>query len=86
MTGRTRCGRCRRVFDRTADPGHAELDGAEPGAQTDVMAAIGDMITYDGGETLSRHAENLCDNDAAQCGSGSTGAVSEPVRRGQQPC
>jgi cyclase len=30
----------------------AELDGAEPGADLDLVAAIGDMITYNGGEPL----------------------------------
>ncbi len=35
---------------------YAELDGAAPGAPIDVMAAIGDMITYNGGEPLSCHA------------------------------
>lgn len=32
---------------------YAELDGAAPGAQIDVMAAIGDMITLNGGKPLS---------------------------------
>jgi cyclase len=35
---------------------YAELDGAAPGAPIDVMAAIGDMIAYNGGEPLSCHA------------------------------
>ncbi|WP_133902832.1 MBL fold metallo-hydrolase [Actinophytocola oryzae] len=35
---------------------YAELDGAEPGAQIDVMAAIGDMITLNGGRPLTCHA------------------------------
>ncbi|MGB3441566.1 MAG: MBL fold metallo-hydrolase [Actinophytocola sp.] len=35
---------------------YAELDGAEPGAPIDVMAAIGDMITYNGGKPLSCQA------------------------------
>jgi cyclase len=35
---------------------YAELDGAEPGAQIDVMAAIGDMIAYNGGRPLSCRA------------------------------
>lgn len=35
---------------------YAELDGAEPGAQIDVLAAIGDMIAYNGGKPLSCHA------------------------------
>jgi len=35
---------------------YAELDGAEPGAPIDVMAAIGDMIAYNGGKPLSCHA------------------------------
>lgn len=35
---------------------YAELDGAAPGAQIDVMAAIGDMITFNGGKPLSCHA------------------------------
>ena len=48
-----------RDAERTAGDLHrayAELDGAAPGAPIDVMAAIGDMITYDGGEPLSCHA------------------------------
>jgi cyclase len=32
---------------------YAELDGAEPGAPLDVLAAFGDMITWNGGEPLS---------------------------------
>jgi cyclase len=32
---------------------YAELDGVEPGARIDVMAAIGDMIAYNGGKPLS---------------------------------
>lgn len=32
---------------------YAELDGAEPGAQIDVMAAIQDMIAFNGGQPLS---------------------------------
>jgi cyclase len=35
---------------------YAELDGAEPGAEIDVMAAIGDMIACNGGEPLSCQA------------------------------
>jgi cyclase len=35
---------------------YAELDGAAPGAQIDVMAAIGDMIAFNGGQPLSCHA------------------------------
>jgi cyclase len=35
---------------------YAELDGAEPGAQIDVLAAIGDMITFNGGKPLSCQA------------------------------
>ena len=35
---------------------YAELDGAAPGAKIDVMAAIGDMITFNGGKPLSCHA------------------------------
>lgn len=35
---------------------YAELDGAEPGAQIDVMAAIGDMIAFNDGQPLSCHA------------------------------
>lgn len=35
---------------------YAELDGGEPGAPIDVMAAIGDMITLNGGEPLSCQA------------------------------
>ena len=35
---------------------YAELDGAEPGAQIDTMAAIQDMIAFNGGQPLSCHA------------------------------
>jgi cyclase len=35
---------------------YAELDGAEPGAQIDVLAAIQDMIACNGGKPLSCHA------------------------------
>jgi cyclase len=35
---------------------YAELDGAEPGAQIDVLAAIQDMIAFNGGKPLSCHA------------------------------
>ncbi len=35
---------------------YAELDGAEPGARIDVVAALGDMITYNGGKPLSCYA------------------------------
>lgn len=36
--------------------GYAELDGAERGQPIDLIAAIGDMITYNGGRPLARHA------------------------------
>jgi cyclase len=32
---------------------YAELDGAERGAAIDVMAALGDMVTYNGGQRLT---------------------------------
>ncbi len=35
---------------------YAELDGAEPGAPMDVMAAIGDMVTLNGGQPLTCQA------------------------------
>ena len=35
---------------------YAELDGAAPGAQIDLLAALGDMITYNGGQPLTCHA------------------------------
>jgi cyclase len=35
---------------------YAELDGAEPGAQIDVLAAIQDMIAFNGGRPLTCHA------------------------------
>ena len=35
---------------------YAELDGAEPGAPIDVMAAIGDMVTLNGGQPLTCQA------------------------------
>ena len=35
---------------------YAELDGAEPGAQIDVLAAIQDMITLNDGKPLSCYA------------------------------
>jgi len=31
---------------------YAEMDGAEPGAQIDIVAAIGDMLTFNGGRPL----------------------------------
>ena len=31
---------------------YAELDGAEPGAPIDIIAALGDMITFNGGRPL----------------------------------
>lgn len=36
--------------------GYAELDGAERGEPIDLIAAIGDMITYNGGRPLTCHA------------------------------
>jgi cyclase len=35
---------------------YAELDGAEPGAPIDIPGAIGDMVTYNGGQPLSCYA------------------------------
>jgi cyclase len=35
---------------------YAELDGAEPGAEIDVLAAIQDMIAFNGGKPLTCHA------------------------------
>ena len=35
---------------------YAELDGAEPGAQIDVLAAIQDMIAFNGGKPLTCYA------------------------------
>ncbi|HEY2574996.1 MAG TPA: MBL fold metallo-hydrolase [Streptosporangiaceae bacterium] len=35
---------------------YAELDGAERGARIDLAAAVGDMITYNGGRPLTCHA------------------------------
>ena len=35
---------------------YAELDGAEPGAQIDALAALQDMLTLNGGKPLSCHA------------------------------
>ncbi|WP_433337365.1 MBL fold metallo-hydrolase [Spirillospora sp. CA-294931] len=35
---------------------YAELDGAEPGAQIDLLAAMTDMVTFNGGKPLSCHA------------------------------
>ena len=35
---------------------YAELDGAAPGAQIDMMAALKDMLTYNGGKPLSCYA------------------------------
>jgi cyclase len=35
---------------------YAELDGAERGAAIDVMAALADMVTYNGGRPLTCHA------------------------------
>ena len=36
--------------------GYAELDGAERGQPIDLIAAVGDMITYNGGRPLTCHA------------------------------
>ena len=36
--------------------GYAELDGAERGQPIDLIAAIGDMIAYNGGRPLTCHA------------------------------
>ena len=36
--------------------GYAELDGAERGQPIDLIAAVGDMITYNGGQPLTCHA------------------------------
>jgi cyclase len=36
--------------------GYAELDGAERGQPIDLLAAVGDMITYNGGRPRTCYA------------------------------
>ena len=35
---------------------YAELDGAPPGSRIDVVAALADMVTYNGGQPLTCYA------------------------------
>ena len=34
----------------------AELDGAPPGTRIDIVAALADMVTYNGGQPLTCYA------------------------------